>query len=263
MPLDYPGEIYYADAKSPMSVEAASAALATSVGNKVEELLAQSSRAVSTDRERDDMYPEPKNGNVVWRKDLGIEQRYFEAYSAQKNPGGRTPAGWYATVNTFVPILSNYPLPGTNGITLSNVFDTTFKNYLVLGEVDTAAGANLYGRLAVNGSATTATTYQRTRISGENAVVTSGTNINDNAFMVSASAAGTANKHAFKMTFTNPAHALNTRITSDYTATLMSTLACGGKASAIMQDTIQYDGFYFYATASQLMSGTVSVYGYN
>lgn len=261
MPLTQQG-IYYADFATPMAAEAISAARATSVGNKIEELLAQSNRAVASDYARDELYPEPKNGDVVWRTDLGIEQRYYEEYSAQKNPGGRTPAGWYATTNTFVQTY----VTGTgyeNGITLSNVFNNTFDYYLVLGDITTSAGANLYGRMAQGGVYTTTNNYQRTRYSSEGSAVTSSTNTNDNVFFVSASVVGTGTRHSFKMTFANPMKKLNTRIISDYSATTIASTICTGKATCTVQDALQYDGFYFYATGGALMDGGITIYGYN
>lgn len=260
MPLTNQG-IYYADFATPMAAEAISAARATSVGNKIEELLAESNRAVASDYARDELYPEPKNGDVVWRTDLGIEQRYYEEYSAQKNPGGRTPAGWYATTNTFVRV-ANQNIVGVNGITLSNVFNNTFDNYLVLCDVTTSVNCNLYGRMAQGGVYTTTLNYQRTRFSSEGSAVTSGTNTNDNVFFVSASNT-TGTRHSFKMTFANPMKKLNTRIISDYSLTTIATTICTGKATCTVQDTLQYDGFYFYATSSATMTGSVIIYGYN
>lgn len=44
---------------------------------------------------RNTLYPQPAQGNSVYRMDYGWEERYFAEYSAQGNPGGATPAGWY------------------------------------------------------------------------------------------------------------------------------------------------------------------------
>lgn len=46
---------------------------------------------------RDALYPAPKQGNRVWREDLGWEETYFGTYNVTSNPGGATPAGWYPT----------------------------------------------------------------------------------------------------------------------------------------------------------------------
>jgi hypothetical protein len=246
-----------------MAAEAISAARATSVGNKVEELLAQSSRAVATDRARDDLYPTPKNGDVVWRTDLGIEQRYYEAYSAQKNPGGRTPAGWYATRNTFVPIISEFAFTNVANLTLSNVFNVTFENYLIICDLTSSIGTQIYGRFATNSVVQASGLYNTTRIGSENSVTTAGSTAATTVFVLNSSVAATSTKHNFKVTVTNPMQPQYTRVAADYASAAMTTLQVAGKSSGILKDTNRYDGFYFYPSLGGTITGVVSIYGYN
>jgi len=256
-----PEGIFYANSLSPIDPDAVSAARATSVGNRVEELLLQSGNTVASDAEREEMFPTPKQGDVVWRSDLAIEQRYFELYS-NKNLQGRTPAGWYATKNNFVPILSDQYFSNINSVTFSNVFTPAFDNYLILCELDTSVAANIYGGLAKAGVNNTTGNHQRTRISVEGSTTTSGTNVNDGVFMFAASNT-VGNKQWFQGTISNPMKAAYTRWITQYGCALMSTMICAGTGSATKLDTNQYDGIYFYATGSALMTGRISVYGYN
>lgn len=244
-----------------MSPDAVSAARATSAGNRIEELMLQSGNTVASDAEREEMFPKPKQGDIVWRSDLALEQRYFELYS-NKNLQGRTPAGWYATKNSFVPILSEKYFSGVNSITFPNIFNQAFDNYLILCEIDTSVGANIYGRMAKAGIPTTSYNYQRTRISVEGSTTTSSTNTSDNVIMLAASVT-VGNKQWFQLTVSNPMKAEKTRCISTYGAATMTSMICSGTASCAILDTVQYDGLYFYATGNALMAGTISIYGYN
>lgn len=256
-------EIFYANADTVMSAETISAARATSVGNKAEELLLKSGNSIASDAERNEMFPEPKQGDVVWRSDLAVEQRYYELYSSSNNPQGRTPAGWYAVKNTFVPILSEYAFTSTNTVNLSNIFTNAFQNYLIIGSLDLNAGGNIYGYMLKDNARTASLAYQRARISGEVNATTSGVNSNDNVIMVAASNAGTTTKKSFKVTISNPMNASYTRAISEYSCGLLSSIMTVGTSSCAILDTVRYEGFAFYATASRLMTGVVSVYGYN
>jgi hypothetical protein len=255
-------EIFYADDKSVMSVETLSAARATSVGNKVEQLLLQSGNTVASDFERDEMFPEPKQGDVVWRSDLAVEQRYFELYSSV-NLQGRTPAGWYAVKNNFVPIISNGTFSGS--VNLPNVFNLAFTNYLVLGEVNLpSATSNVVARFSSNGTSETANLYIRTRLSGDNNATTSGTSGNGN-FMSVTNNVGTLapNRQCFQLTISNPMQAQYSRLTSDFGAIQQTTNASVGAFSNILLNTNSYDGLTIFNTPVASMQGVVSVYGYN
>lgn len=96
--------IYYADGTTPMSIGTITAAQANSTGDTIDSLKLNTSVPVANQSARDALFPTPVQGNAVWRKDLGYEERYFEVYSIA-NTGGATPAGWYPTFGN-VPLLS-------------------------------------------------------------------------------------------------------------------------------------------------------------
>jgi hypothetical protein len=97
--------VYYADSSLPMSAGDISYAEAVSVGDRLQEIKLDSAIAVADSAARDALFPTPSQGDAVWRNDLAIEQRWYGAYNAQTNPGGRTTAGWYATTSNIRPII--------------------------------------------------------------------------------------------------------------------------------------------------------------
>jgi hypothetical protein len=52
--------------------------------------------AVASAAARDSLFPQAKQGDRVYRTDLGYEEAFFGLYNAASNPGGRTTAGWSA-----------------------------------------------------------------------------------------------------------------------------------------------------------------------
>lgn len=50
---------------------------------------------VANKDERDALFPNPVQGDGVFRKDLGYEERYYSAYNATSNPGGASIVGWH------------------------------------------------------------------------------------------------------------------------------------------------------------------------
>lgn len=103
-------------------------------------------RTVASASARDALFPSPVQGNSVFRSDLGYEERYYAAYNSSTNPGGRTPAGWYAgqdgglvpIVPTSVAVGSGsasvsatglVTFTGASSVQLNSVFTTNFSRY--------------------------------------------------------------------------------------------------------------------------------------
>jgi len=99
MPIT-PEEIFYADTSTPMSVANITAAMATSISEQIARL--QAAGVVSSEAERDEVYPIPVQGNSVFRTDLGAKQTYYELWNAATNPGGKPVAGWVTENRIFV-----------------------------------------------------------------------------------------------------------------------------------------------------------------
>lgn len=110
----YKDSIYYAYSDAPLSNEAISAAEATSVGNALESLKLETPVHVTSEAERNSIFPNPVQGNGVYRLDYGWEERYYDAYNSSTNPGGKTPAGWYK-VNNGLQIINPTTVTATGG----------------------------------------------------------------------------------------------------------------------------------------------------
>ena len=257
-------EIFYANSQTPMAAEVISAARATSVGDAIEPILETSGIHVASDKERDELFPQPAQGDVVYRTDFGIEQRYFELFSNKKNHGGRTPAGWYATKNVFVPIISNVSLSLINNVTIENVFQPTFKDYFILGNIDSNINTNLYMRLGFRGVLYTGGLMQRVRMGGENSgtLATNSSNaVND--FYLSVSTNAGTNRHMFTATLSNPYQFKPTKLINQHGSVLLTTLAVAGNSAGWLQENNTFTDFHIYATGGALMTGTISIYGMN
>lgn len=106
-----PEGIFYADNSTEMSVADISAAMATSMSEQVAVL--REGGIVSSNAERDALYPVPEQGNSVFRSDLGLRQTYYAQYNASTNPGGKPVAGWVSETRIFVQ--STQPDSPNNG----------------------------------------------------------------------------------------------------------------------------------------------------
>jgi hypothetical protein len=99
MPIT-PEGVYYADNSTEMSVADITSAMATSISEQI--AILREGGIVSSDAERDDLYPVPVQGNTVFRDDLGLRQTYYALYNATTNPGGKATAGWLNETRIFV-----------------------------------------------------------------------------------------------------------------------------------------------------------------
>lgn len=239
---------------------------------------------VATSAERDAKFMSPYQGLQVWRDDLGAVETYFGLYNASTNPGGRDTAGWYTTTRqsglvpmkpTSVSIAGGTATvndigtitfgTGTTAITLNGIFTSEFKNYRIV--IDTYKSGTT-GNDAINARFTTGGT------------AASGTNYMSGAAAFSTNAAALQNLGGDTVTsfYVNriydnatyqsavidvcrPAESVWTTYTGNAIGRTTGSnqfILLGG----IHQQSISYDGIYFYATANSI-SGTINVYGYN
>jgi hypothetical protein len=157
-------DVYYADSSLPMSAGDISYAEAVSVGDKVEEIYYDTPIVVDDVMMRSLTFENPVQGDACWRVDLGVEQRYYEAYHAKRNPGGKSTAGWYATTSAIRPIIptgvgmspttatysqdlfqfGEVSFTNANSVTVNNCFfydtDSTFSSYKVLVDISSTSG---------------------------------------------------------------------------------------------------------------------------
>lgn len=79
------------------------AALAQTADDAIAAVRDASSVPVPTEAARNTLYPNPVQGNSVYRSDRGYVERYYEEYASSGNPGGKTPAGWYPDGTATLP----------------------------------------------------------------------------------------------------------------------------------------------------------------
>lgn len=168
-------DIWYADGFAPLNPSAISAAEATSTGNKLESIAVRLPIKVNNETERNELYPEPKAGDAVYRLDLGKEERYYETYSVKDNKGGKPYDGWYlinSGQNIVGPDASyTYNLNGSAvGLTIANVLTSDFNfwrityNLHAVTALTTASTNFMRFRFAVGASADTTGNYVCTQI---------------------------------------------------------------------------------------------------
>lgn len=87
-----PEGVPYADTSDAMSIADITAAMATGISEQLAKLA--SAGIVANQAERDALYPNPIQGNTVFRQDYGRRETYFGLYNASTNPGGMAVAGW-------------------------------------------------------------------------------------------------------------------------------------------------------------------------
>lgn len=95
--------VYYTDVDGSQWVQVKSdATLSSTLGNRVTSLEAASPVVMASAAARNAAFPNPVQGNSVFRSDTGWIETYYALYNASTNPGGATPAGWY-------PVSGNMP----------------------------------------------------------------------------------------------------------------------------------------------------------
>ena len=257
--------LYYTDANSSQWVAATSDPINIGV--------------VANQTERDAQYPTPAQGMSVYRTDLGVTQRYYGAFNASTNPGGRDIAGWYDTEKSvgLVPIqptsaviatgtgsansLGVVSFNGATAVSLNGVFTSAYQNYRVIfNALSSSTGSpSAYFRMRVSGTDVSTNTYYRNGVAqtGSSALV---------AWWDSAGAAGyfTALQDTHKgssiLDFISPALAERTSIHFQSRGWNSGFSYFGGVL--LQTDTTAFDGLSLIC-ASGNMTGTVQVFGYN
>lgn len=102
-----PGDIWFPDENSPMVIQdllaTQAASVNTALGKTRDELNRGNVPMVADAAKRKELFPDPKQGNRVYRVDLGYTEGYFDIKSTS-NPTGKAAAGWYRlgpTVDMF------------------------------------------------------------------------------------------------------------------------------------------------------------------
>jgi hypothetical protein len=159
--------------------------------------------------------------------------------------------------NSTVSALGKVTFTAVTTVTLNGVFSSAFDNYLVKFSSAHSAGATLYARLAVAGTANATANYSTTQMSSQNGTSAGGSS--NAASYFSLGFVPTSNRTGnYDLTVFNPARADFTTVGSvgAYAATMYNTR---GQLAA----TTVMDGIAFGTTTAGSLTGTVTVYGYN
>src|SRR5690606_18626252 len=86
--------------------------------------------AVANSTERNTIFPSPKQGDRVFRKDLGYTETYYAAYNSSTNPGGMGTAGWYPPTRLFNVEGGNSQTYSPGWAVISSAYGTPSVNHL-------------------------------------------------------------------------------------------------------------------------------------
>lgn len=181
--------IWYSDNSEPLSVAENSEQQAVSVGDALEKVKLNTSIICTDQAQVDEVYPNPVQGDRVYRADLGVEQMYFEGYNSVLNKYGKRIAGWYAIDSGLVPIvpalasgdgtststngLGKVTFAGAKNVALNEVFSAEFKYYKIMVNVTntSAAGTIALQYITDTGTVISSSNYFRTVFASETATV--------------------------------------------------------------------------------------------
>ena len=261
-------DLWYADIDSPLSPHAISAAEATSAGNKLETLQNSLPVQVTTSAARNELYPNPVQGDSVYRLDLGFEERYYETYNSKNNVGGKPNPGWYE-VNSGPKEIIVTPTIGSGYVQYNNVFtsDYTFWkiNYeTATGSVSLASSTTLNFRFTASGSPITTSQYYYTRIGTSSAGNSTATSSATNLFILGISALGNGTIHSGEIT-------LSDIYTKNYPKFIHNGYHSGITSGQVLDMVSGYynststtiDGFRIYSQNGSDVGSVVTITGYN
>jgi hypothetical protein len=258
------GDFWYADVNTPINPSVISATEATSIGDSFERLQNQVPIKVTSAAMRNETFPEPKQGDSVYRLDLGFEERYYETYSSKTNLAGKPSAGWYR-INSGPVTLANIDF---QNITLTsnlfaNVFDSYYKFYEVKYSIQTESANTLNFYLRDGTTPISAANYRYSYVNATVAGVSAGNSTTSGAFPITAPNAGTLHHGIILLSDVNSSQYNYPKfICRSYSSSATSgqqNMFFGGFYNSTTQNV---NGFSI-TTSSANMSGNVHVVGYN
>jgi hypothetical protein len=150
-------------------------------------------------------------------------------------------------------------------VSLNGVFNSTYTNYKILIDfTGSSATSDVVMRMRASGSDTAGTSYRYQRFRNISTTVT-GQNQdngvgNDEWFIGENVSGADAGSTFFDITILTPNVAKYTNYYSLHQN--FNSGSIGMYTAGVLRDSLQYDGFTFYALSGNI-TGTVSVYGYN
>lgn len=261
-------DMWYADITSPINPSAISATEATSAGDKIEILEKALPTKVTSSAARNELYPNPVQGDSVYRLDLGFEERYYETYNSKNNLGGKPSSGWYR-VNSGPKEITVSPTIGSGYIQYNNVFTSDYTFWKINYDVSTTvpsvpSNTNLNFRFTAASSEITTAQYYYTRIGTSSAGTSSATAASGNAFILGLAALGTGSIHGGEITLSD----IYTKnypkfIHNGYHARPTGTQVLSMVHGYYNSTSTTIDGFRIYTQNGSELIANITITGYN
>lgn len=272
--------IVYSENTENVSIVDASYSQAVSIGDKLETVKLTTPVVCSSEVEVFAIYPNPKQGDRVYRTDTAAEYQYYETYDSVSNPFGRPAAGWYAISAGMIPIYdggayASGTLPGNfltrlgvlhfqdaDDVYFPDCFSSEFNFYRVVVDVtNTNILASFGFQLVSGGSNLTNANYNYQRMINTSIDTTTGSGA-FSATLTYFQAESGSRLGTFEALFfvdgTNPVCYL-----AKFMGNQMSTHSRMQSTSGIYNPSVSVDGLRFFnPTAGVKMSGTMQVWGY-
>lgn len=257
------GDFWHADVNTPTNASVISATEATSIGDSLERLELQLPIKVTSATARNETFPEPKQGDSVYRLDLGFEERYYETYSVKTNTSGKPQEGWYRVNSGPVTLVNtDFQNLSATGNLFAEVFDRAYKFYEIRYSIQTPTASTLNLYLRDGTSALTSLLYRWSYLNRVAAGSTAGNFTAAGNFNLTYPSTGTWHHGVVLLSDVNPSeHYFPKIICRSYSSNNTS-----GQQKMFMagcyQSTVQnVDGFSI--TGANPMFGNVQVLGYN
>lgn len=259
MPLTTPDNIFYADGSTPLSVEAISAAEATSIQDAL-----TNSRAIRSYRWADlaarNAQIDMQAGDEGYQIDTNANYRY-NGTDWRRSEGGLVLIKPSSVAGTGVTMSSSGKITFTAGtaINVNGCFTTDFDNYRVMLNIPTtSAVANFSVRMRAAGVDSLATVYSMQRFVSSSTTTSSSQLVNQNVWPDFG--VGNRERQAAIMDLFSPQLPEFTLIS----AKVMSMSSNRGfmEQAGSFEATTQFDGFSVLNSGGTL-TGTMMIYGYN
>lgn len=272
--------IWFADNSEPMSVAEISETQAISIGDALENLKYNTSIICTDDAQVLEQFPQPKQGDRVYRADIGVEQMYFETYSPTLNPYGKNTPGWYAVSSGVVPIYpTNVSHDGTSPISVNSVgkvsftsvtnvylpevFSDEFRNYkVVVNQTNSAAATQVQFRYISSGVEMSGSLYHRKVLTAETATVAPPPSAGQVGTVILIQNSSSFRNSYSETTFFGPRIGIHPRSLTNTIAGNFSTAARIEQSMSFYNSTSDIMDGIVLRTGAQRITGTIQVYGY-
>jgi hypothetical protein len=169
---------------------------------------------------------------------------------------------WFSNVFTtagLVPLISETSVSAVSAITVDNIFTSAYTNYLMIANLTSSAGDNLFYKLRAGG-VSTSTNYGNSSINQDGATIAGARTTAQTAG--SLGALRSASQNAVPLNIYSPQTAQWTKVFTNYLDTVTSTTFYDYQNASVQTTTTQFDGITLFCSTATI-TGTYSIYGYS